>query len=56
MDQVKAFARATAKHLFWIGCGLILAGSMASWFVARQSLHKEFEKNQRYMASRFSCV
>jgi len=56
MDQVKAFARATAKHLFWIGCGLILAGSMASWFVARQSLHKEFEKNQGDIKSKFTTV
>lgn len=56
MDQVKAFLRASAKHLFWIGCGLILAGSTASWFVARQSLHKEFEKNQSDIKSKFSTV
>jgi len=56
MDQVKAFARAAAKHLFWIGCGLILVVSMASWFVARQSLHKEFEKNQGDIKSKFTMV
>ena len=56
MDQVKAFARAAAKHVFWIGCGLILAGSMASWFLARQSLHKEFEKNQGDIKAKFTAV
>ena len=56
MDQVKAFARAAAKHVFWIGCGLILAGSMASWYLARQSLHKEFEKNQGDIKSKFTAV
>lgn len=56
MDQVKAFARAAGKHFFWIGCGLILAGSMASWFVARQSLHNEFEKNQGEIKNKFTTV
>jgi hypothetical protein len=56
MDQVKAFARAAAKHVFWIGCGLILAGSMTSWFLARQSLHKEFEKNQTDIKAKFTAV
>jgi hypothetical protein len=45
MDQVKTFARAAAKHIFWIGCGLILAASMASWFMARGALETEFDKN-----------
>ena len=56
MDQVKAFARAAAKHVFWIGCGLILAGSMATWYVARQSLHKEFEKNQGDIKAKYTTV
>ena len=56
MDQVKAFARAAAKHVFWIGCGLILAGSMGSWFMARQSLHTEFEKNQGEIKNKFTAV
>lgn len=56
MDQVKAFARAAAKHVFWIGCGLILAGSMATWYMARQSLHNEFEKNQGDIKAKFTTV
>lgn len=56
MDQIKVFARMAAKHVFWIGCGLILAGSMGSWFMARQSLHSEFEKNQGDIKSKFTAV
>jgi hypothetical protein len=56
MDQVKAFARTAAKHVFWIGCGLILVGSMASWYLARQSLHKEFEKYQTDIKAKFTAV
>ncbi len=56
MDQVKAFARAAMKHVFWIGCGLILAGSMGTWYMARQSLHKEFEKNQSDIKAKYTTV
>ena len=56
MDQVKAFARAAAKHVFWIGCGLILAGSMATWYVARKSLHDEFTKNQGDIKAKYTSV
>lgn len=56
MDQVKAFARAAMKHVFWIGCGLILAGSMTTWYMARDSLHKEFEKNQGDIKAKYTSV
>ena len=56
MDQVKAFARAAMKHVFWIGCGLILAGSMATWYMARDTLHKEFEKNQSDIKAKYTTV
>lgn len=56
MDQVKAFARAAAKHVFWIGCGLILAGSMATWYLARKSLHDEFTKNQSDIKAKYTAV
>ncbi len=56
MDQVKAFARAAAKHIFWIGCGLILLGSMVTWYLARQSLHTEFQKYQGDIKSKYTTV
>ncbi len=56
MDQMKAIARGAAKYGFWIGCFLILAGSMTSWFLARQTLHKEFEKNQGDIKGKFTAV
>jgi hypothetical protein len=56
MDQVKAFARMAWSHHFWIGCGLILAVSMGSWFVARGTLREEFEKNEGAISSKFQTV
>ena len=56
MDQVKAFARAAAKHVFWIGCGLIFAGSVATWYLARKSLHDERTKNETDIKAKFTAV
>ena len=56
MDQVKSLARAAAKHIFWIGCGAILAVSMGVWFVARNSLHNEFDTNEGQINSKFQTV
>ena len=56
MDQIKSLMRAAAKHIFWIGCGVILAVSMGSWFVARSTLHEEFDTNEGQINSKFQTV
>jgi len=45
MDQIKPIIAVMAKHVFWAGCGLILIVSVSSWYVARGTLHDEFDKN-----------
>jgi hypothetical protein len=45
MDQVKVILRALSKHIFWIGCGVIMLVSMFSWYTARSSLKSEFDEN-----------
>ncbi|TVS08401.1 MAG: hypothetical protein EA424_28645, partial [Planctomycetaceae bacterium] len=45
MDQVKVILRALSKHIFWIGCGVIMLVSMFSWYTARSSLKNEFDEN-----------
>ncbi len=56
MDQVKVLLRGLSKYSFWIGCGVVLLISMASWFVARGSLQKEFQENKGKIDSSFTTV
>jgi hypothetical protein len=56
VDKVKAFARAAWRQNFWIGCGLILVVTMASWLVASKTLEDEFEENESKINSQFQTV
>ncbi len=56
MDQVKVILRALSKHIFWIGCGVIMLVSMFSWYTARSSLKSEFDENLGKIKTSFSSA
>jgi hypothetical protein len=56
MDQVKTILRALSKHMFWIGCGVIMVVSMFSWYAARSGLKAEFTENLGKIKTSFSSA
>jgi hypothetical protein len=56
MDQVKTILRALSKHIFWIGCGVIMVVSMSSWYAARSGLKTEFTENLGKIKTSFSSA
>jgi hypothetical protein len=45
MDKFKVFLATALKHVFWIVCGVVVAVSVASWYLARSSLQKQVATN-----------
>lgn len=56
MDKIKPYLAVVAKHVFWVGCGLILVVSVLSWYLARGRLHDEFAKNLSDIESKVTSV
>jgi hypothetical protein len=45
MDKFKIFLANALKHSFWIVCGVVVAISVASWYLARTNLQKQVATN-----------
>jgi len=56
MDKIKPILAAVAKHVFWGGCGTILIVSVVSWYMARDALRSESQKNKGNIKSKYDSA
>lgn len=56
MDQLKTALQAVAKYSFWLICGVVVALSVAGWFLARSSLGKQLDANLGGITGKYQTV
>jgi len=56
MDKLKAQLAPVTKHWFWIAAGLVMLGSVATWWLASGKLITEFNSAESKIASDDSSV